>query len=174
MFHALALVEIENGGAEHLLKSLFQITFVDGDLPAEGFDRERLADLAEEYFPGADDLFPVCFVGEELTLESFHFFLADHAFEAIQEQHLALRIDKNVLQAVGIGMVQQGLEYQACPAAERKGFGEGDRMLEINQVFTDGVIRLAGPDELGKMDGLEAEAEYIDCLDAFRCSPVRC
>ena len=34
MLHTLALVEIENGSAEHLLEAFFQIAFINGDLPA--------------------------------------------------------------------------------------------------------------------------------------------
>lgn len=40
-------------------------------------------------------------------------------------------------------------------------------MPEIKQVFADGIFRLSGPDELGEVDGLEAEAKHIDGLHAF-------
>jgi hypothetical protein len=33
---------------------------------------------------------------------------------------------------------------------------------EIEQVFAGGILRLSGPDELGEVDGLEAEAKHID------------
>src|SRR5580698_1183189 len=83
MLHTLALVEIENGSTEHLLEAFFQIAFIDGDLPAQGFDGEGFADLVEEDLPRADDLFAVCFVCQELTLESFYLFFSNHTFEAV-------------------------------------------------------------------------------------------
>ena len=118
MFHPLALIEVENGRAEHFLEAFLQVAFVDGHLPAEFSDREWFADMAEEDFPGLDDLFPVGLVGEEFTLKAFHFLFSHHAFQAIEEQHLALGVDKDVLQAIGIGMVQQGFQHQAGPAAQ--------------------------------------------------------
>ena len=118
MLHTLALVEIENGSAEHLLEAFFQIAFIDGDLPAQGFDGKGLADLVEQDLPGADDLFAVCFVCQELTLEPFHFFFPDHTFEAVHQQHLALSVDEDVLHAVGIGMIEQGFQYQTGPSAK--------------------------------------------------------
>ena len=118
MFHPLTLVEIENGCTEHFLEAFLEVAFVDGHLPAEFSDRKRFADMAEEDFPGLDDLFPVGLVGEEFTLKAFHFFFSDHAFQAIEEEHLALGVDKDVLQAIGIGMVQQGLQHQPGPAAQ--------------------------------------------------------
>ena len=117
MFHPLTLVEVENGRTEHFFKAFLKIAFVDGHLPAEFLDGERFADMAEEYLPGLADLFPVCLVGEEFTLKAFHFFFSDHAFQAIEEEHLALGIDEDVLQAIGIGMVQQGFQHQPGPAA---------------------------------------------------------
>ena len=118
MFHPLTLVEVENGRTEHFLEAFLEITFVDSHLPAEFLDREWFADMAEKDFPGLNDLFPVCLVGEEFTLKAFYFFFADHAFQAIEEQHLALGIDKDILQAICIGVIQQGLKYQPGPAAE--------------------------------------------------------
>jgi len=117
MFHPLTLVKVENGRTEHFLETLLKVAFVDGHLPAEFSDRERFADMAEENFPGLDDFFPVGLVGEEFTLKAFHFFFSDHAFQAIEEEHLALGIDEDVLQAIGIGMVQQGFQHQPGPAA---------------------------------------------------------
>jgi hypothetical protein len=149
------------------LNPFFQIALVDGHFPAELFDGEWFADMAAGGSRGPDDLFPVGFVGEELALEAFHFFFTDHAFEAIKQQHLALGIDEDVLQAVGIGMVEQGFQHQAGPAAERKGLGEGGGMPEIEQVFADGSFGFPGTNELGEVDGKEAEAEYIHCLDPF-------
>ena len=118
MFHPLALIEVENGRTEHFLEAFLEVAFVDGHLPAEFPDRKRFAYMAEEDFPGLDDLFPVGLIGEEFTLKAFYFFFSDHAFQAIEEQHLALGIDKDVLQAISIGMVQQGLQHQPGPAAK--------------------------------------------------------
>ena len=118
MFHPLALIEVENGRTEHFLEAFLEVAFVDGHLPAEFPDREWFADMAEEDFPGLDDLFPVGLVGEEFTLKAFYFFFSYHAFQAIKEQHLALGIDIDVLQAIGIGMVQQCLQHQPGPAAQ--------------------------------------------------------
>lgn len=118
VFHPLALIEVENGRAEHFLEAFLQVAFVNGHLPAEFPDREWFAYMAEEDFPGLDDLFPVGLVGEEFTLKAFYFFFSHHAFQAIEEQHLALGVDKDVLQAIGIGMVQQCLQHQPGPAAQ--------------------------------------------------------
>ena len=118
MFHPLALVEVENGRTEHFLEAFFQVALVDGHLPAEFSDGERFADMAEQDFPGLNDLFPVGLVGKEFTLKTFYFFFSDHAIQAIEEEHLALGIDKDILQAICIGMVQQGLQYQPGPTAQ--------------------------------------------------------
>ena len=118
VFHALALVEVEDGGPEHLFKAFFQVTFVDGDLAAELFDGEGFADVLEEYFAGLDDLFAVRLVSQEFALEAFHFFFAHHAFQAVEEEHLALGVDKDILEAVGVGVIQQRFKDEAGSTAE--------------------------------------------------------
>jgi len=177
VFHALALVEVEDRRSEHLFKPFFQVTFVDGDLAAELLDSERFADMLQEDLAGLDDLIAIGFVGEELALEAFHFFFSDHTFQAIKQEHLALGVDKDVLQAVGIAVIQQGFEDKTGPSAEGKGLGEGSRMSEFQQVVADGVVGFAGPDrqrasylgadELGKVNGKKAEAKHVYGVDAF-------
>ena len=118
MFHALALVKIENCGSEHFLEALLQIALIDGDLAAELFDGQGFADVLQQHFPGPDDLFAVGLVGQELALEAFYLFLTEHAFEAVQEQHLALCIDKNIFEAIGKTMVKKRLEKHPRPSAK--------------------------------------------------------
>ena len=167
MFHPLALIKIEDGGAEHFLEALFQIAFIDRHFAAELFDSERFADVLKEHFPGADDLFPVRFICQELTLETFHFFLTYHAFQAIEQQHLALRVDEDILHAVRIAMVQEGLQYEAGPSAERQYFGERGRMTKVQHVLAKCAFGFTRPSELGEMDGKEAEAQDIHGINPF-------
>jgi len=68
-------------------------------------------------------------VGQELALEGLDrflgtLFIADHAFEAVQQEHLHLRIDVDVFEAAGIRVVEQGLQHQAGAAAQ-SGAGMG-------------------------------------------------
>src|SRR6186713_2608713 len=83
MLHTLTLVEIKDRCTEHLFKAFFQITFVDGNFPAEFLDGEGFVDMLEKDFPGPDDLVAVCLIGEELTLETFNFLFAYHALQAV-------------------------------------------------------------------------------------------
>ena len=83
MFHALALVKIEDRGAEHFLESFLQIAFVDGHFTAQLLNGNGFANMLQENFSGPDDLFTVSFIGQELTLETFHFFFSHHAFQAV-------------------------------------------------------------------------------------------
>ena len=153
MFHALALVKIEDGGAEHFLEALLQVALIDSHLAAQLLNGERLADVLQKNFPGPDDLFPVGFIGQELTLESFHFFFSYHTFQAIQQQHLALGIDEDVLHAIGVAMVEKGLQHQAGPSAKREYLGKGGRMTEIQDILAKRTLRLTGPSELREMNG---------------------
>ena len=169
VFHALALVEVKNSRPEHFFKSFLQVTFVDGDLAAELFDGEGFADMLQEDLAGLDDLIAIGFVGEELALKTFHFFFADHAFQAIKQEHLALGVDEDVFQAVGKAMIQQGFQDKTGPSAKGKGLGEGSRVSEFEEVVADGAFV---PDELrthelGKVYGKEAEAKHVHGIDAF-------
>ena len=110
MFHTLALVKIEDSGAEHFLESFLQVAFIDGDLAAQLLDGEGFADVLQKHFSGPNDLFPVCFISQEFALESFHFFFSYHAFQAVQQEHLALGVDEDILHAVRIAMIEQSLQ----------------------------------------------------------------
>ena len=106
VFHALALVKIENGGAENLLEPFFKVTFIDGNLAAERFDGDGFADMFQQDLPGHDDLFPVGFICQELAGKCRFGFFSKHAIHAVQQQDLCLCIDEDIFQCIGIGMVQ--------------------------------------------------------------------
>lgn len=178
VLHALALVEVEDGGSEHFLESFFEVTFVDGDFATKLLDGEGFADVLQEDLAGIDDLFAIGFVGEEFTLEAFDLFFADHAFQAIKQEHLALGVDEDVLEAIGIGVIQQGFQHQAGSSAKGKGFGERSRVTEFEQLFADcsfgfgDASAVARPNghcagELIKMHREKAEAKHVDCIDTF-------
>ena len=161
MLHALALVKIENGSAEHFLEPFLQVTFVDGHLAAQLLDGKGFADMLQEHFPGPDDLFPVCLIGQEFTLEPFHFLFTHHAFKTVQQEHLALGIDEDILHAVRIAMVEQSLQHQAGPSAKRKYLGKRGGMTKVQDFLAKGAFRSAGFAELGEMDREEPEAKHI-------------
>ena len=118
MFHALALIEVKNGGPKELFKSLFQVTFVDGDLAAEFADGEGFANMLQQDFAGQGNFLPVIFIGQEFTLKPVYLILAQHAFQAVEQEHLGLGIDENILEAVSITMIQYGFEHHPYAAAE--------------------------------------------------------
>src|SRR5688500_20170705 len=90
MLHALALVEIKYSSAEKFLKSFFQVTLVDGYFAAQLLNGDRLTDMLQKNFPGANDLLPVVFICEKLALKTFDVFIPQHTFQAIQQEHLGL------------------------------------------------------------------------------------
>lgn len=137
MFHALALVEIKNGGPKHFLESLFQVTFIDSHFPAEFLDGNRFSDVLQQYFTCFGDLFTVCFIRQELAGKAFNLFFTYHALKAVQQQHLCLRIDVNVLQAVLVRMIQQRLNHHPDPAAKGNNFGKRRRMFELKDLVDD-------------------------------------
>lgn len=139
MFHSLALVKIEDGRPEHFFKSFLQVAFVDSYFAAEFPDGQGFPDMPQQDLARADDLLAIRFVGEEFTLEAFRFFFPDHAFEAVKQQDLALGIDEDIFQAVGIGVIEQRFKHQPGPAAKRQGLGEGAGMSEIKEVFAEGI-----------------------------------
>ena len=141
MFHSLALVEIEDGGAEHLFESLFQVTFIDGYFPAELLDGKGFADVLKENLASLDDLFPIGLVCKEFALKAFDFFFPDHTFQAVEEQHLALGIDIDVLVAAGIVVVEHSLQDEPGAAADGKSLAKGTGVAEFEQVFAGGAIR---------------------------------
>lgn len=170
MLHALALIEVEDGGAEHFLETFLEITFVDGHFPAQLLDGKRLTDVLQEHFPGLDYLAPIGFIGEELTLEPFHFLLTYHAFQAVQEQHLALSVDEDVLHAIGVAVVKKGFQHKAGPSAEGEYLGKRRGMTKIEDILAERAIRLPGFPELGEMYRLEAEAKHVNRIDTFRAA----
>src|ERR1700730_8134342 len=119
MFHTLALVEIKNSCSEKFLESLLQITFIDSHFPAEFADSERFSDMFQQDFPGQINFFPVRSIGQEFTLEGFHFSFTQHTFQTIKQQHLCLSVDENILQAISIIVVQQPVQHHADTAAKR-------------------------------------------------------
>ena len=97
MFHTLALVEIKNGSAEKLLKSFFKVAFVNSYFATKFLDGNRLPDVLQKNFTGANDFLPVVLICEEFALETFNILVAQHTFEAVQQQHLRLSVDVNIL-----------------------------------------------------------------------------
>ena len=118
MFHALALVEVENGGAEQFFKSFFQITLVDGNLAAEFADGKGFADMFQQDFAGQGNFLAVILIGQEFTLKSVYLILAQHTFQAVKQEHLGLGINENILEAVSITMIQYGFQHHPDAAAE--------------------------------------------------------
>ena len=118
MFHALALVKFENGGAVHFFKALFQVTFIHGNPAAQLFDGNGLADLLQQNIPGPGYFFPVVLVVQELAGDDLRLFVFD-IVKAVKQQHLRLRIHKNVLQAVAVIVVEQPFHHHAGTAAKR-------------------------------------------------------
>src|SRR5579862_3782582 len=106
VLHALPLVKVKYGGSEYFLESLFEITFIDSDFSAKRFYRQGLADMLKQDFPCFDDLLAVCLIGQEFTLEGLNPFVANHAFQAIEKQHLGLRVNVDIFEAVGIIVIQ--------------------------------------------------------------------
>ena len=43
-------------------------------------------------------------------------------------------------------------------------------MLEIKEIFADGIVGFTGTNELGEMNGQKTEAKYVYCLNPFRAS----
>ena len=122
MLHPLALVKVEDGGAEHFLKPFFEVAFVDGYLAAELLDGERFSDMFQENLARMPDLFAVRFVGQELAAEGLHFLFSQHTVEAVKEQHLCLGIEENIFETIRIGMIQQRFDDVPDAAAEGKDF----------------------------------------------------
>ena len=168
MFHALALVEVEDGGAEHFFKAFLQIAFVYGHLTTEFFYREGFTDMLQQDLACLDDLFAIGFIGQEFTLETFDFFFTDHAFQAIEQEHLALCVYEDILVAVGEAVVEKGLEHEAGATTEGKRLGKGLGMSEFQEIIAGGTFLLARACELGEVYGQEAETKGIDGIDAFR------
>jgi len=123
--------------------------------------------MLQEYLAGLDDLFAVGFVGEEFTLETFDLFFTNHAFQAVEQEHLALRVYEDILVGIGKAVVQEGLEDEPGAAAEGKGLGKGIGMSEFQELFTGGAFVFAGTCELGQVHSQEAKAECVDGVDAF-------
>ena len=69
MLHPLALVKIENGGAEHFLESLFQVAFIHRHLATKLPDSNGLTNMLQQHFPCFLDLFPVRIIGKELAAD---------------------------------------------------------------------------------------------------------
>jgi len=120
VFHALALVEVEDRSTKQFLESFFKIAFIDRYFAAEFLDRDRFADMLDQYFSCLHDLFAVGLIGQEFTIDHIDLFLAEHTIETVEQQHLRLRIDINILEAVGICMIKYAFEYHAGFAAQRK------------------------------------------------------
>jgi len=118
MFHPLALVEIKNGGAEEFFKSLFEVTLVDGHFAAEFADGKGFADMLQQDLPGQGNFLPVILIRQELALKPAHLVLPQHAFQAVEQEHLGLGIDENILEAVSITMIQYGFQHHPDAAAE--------------------------------------------------------
>ena len=106
MLHALALIKIENRRAKHFFKPFFQVAFIHRHLTAQFLNCDGLADMLNQNFSRPAYFFPVSFIGEEFTVDYIDFLIPDHAIHAVQQQHLHLRIDKDIFQAIGIVMIE--------------------------------------------------------------------
>ena len=120
MLHALALVEIKNGSAEKLLKSFFKVAFVNSYFATKFLDGNRLPDVLQKNFTGANDFLPVVLICEELALETFNILVAQHTFEAVQQQHLRLSVDVNILETVVVIIIKKRFYDQRTSSADRQ------------------------------------------------------
>jgi hypothetical protein len=120
MLHALALIEIENGGAENFPESSFEITFVDGYLPAQGLDGYGVANVLQQDLTGFEYLLPVGLIVQEFTTYVRLVLAVIHAIKAVQQKDLCLCVYENVGEAVGVIMIQQGFYSRPCFAANGK------------------------------------------------------
>src|SRR3954470_14611281 len=105
MLHSLALVEVEDGAPKHFLESLFQVTLVDCDLPAQLLYSDGFANMLQQHFPRLYDLLPVGFVCKKLATERLNVLFTNHAIHAIQQKHLHLRVNENIFEATGITII---------------------------------------------------------------------
>ncbi len=165
MLHALALVKIKDGGAEDLFEPFFQVTFVDGHFTAQRLDGDGLADMLHQHFPGLDYFFPVGRIGQELAGKSA-FFFPEQAVHRVQQQYLRLRVDEDVLESVGIGMVQKAFNGGPCLGTKRQLPGKR-RLVVKGQHFFGERGELAVPGELRQVGGRETETQYVHALDLF-------
>lgn len=173
MFHALALVEIEDSCAEQFLETFLEIAFINSDLAAQFPDRDRFADMLKEDFPGAHDLLAIEFVGKKFTLKAFNIAVTDHAFQAIEQEHLGLRVDIDIFEAIGVGMIEQSLQHHRAAAANVHDLRERRRMAEMKDLFRKPVIGLAHLCELLQVEEGETEAHNVDRFPRIGAIPEK-
>src|SRR5690606_21340802 len=148
MLHSLALVEVEHGGAEHLLEPFLEVTLIDGHLPAQFLNCNRFANVLDQQFPCLYNLLAIGLVCKEFTIDRVQILLSHHALYAVEKQHLHLCIDVNIFKSVGVLVVEQGFNHHPRPAAERKHASERSTMPEVENVFSHRIAALPGLHEL--------------------------
>ena len=150
MLHALALVEVEYGGAKQLFEPFLKVTFIDGHFTAQFLNGDGLTNMLEQDLAGANDLLPIGIVGQELTLEGFDgligiFIVAQHTLKAVEEQHLHLRIDVNVFEAASKGMVKQSFQHRTGATAKGQYLGERRRMRKLEDIVCNNMLVILAP-----------------------------
>ncbi len=139
MLHTLVLVEVEYGGAEQLFEAFLQVTLVDSHFAAQLLDGDGLTDMLDEDLARFHDLVAVSFIGQELALEGLDAFIAflfaQHAFQAIEQEHLHLCIDVDILHAACEVVIQHSFQHHACSAAKVEHFGERRMMKELEDLI---------------------------------------
>ncbi len=160
MFHALVLVEVENGSAEYFLEAFFEVAFINGHFAAEFLDGNRIAYMLDKYFTCPDYFFPVGIIIQEFTGNQVFTFFPGHAFHAVEQQDLRLGVNKDIFEAVDVIMVQQRINGHPHFAAEGKRSGKGCCMPEIKYIIRN-TYRLHSFHELRQVGMFKAEAEDI-------------
>src|SRR5688572_2572582 len=107
MLHSLALIKIENGGPKHFFKAFLQVTFINGNLAAEFFDRDRFTNMLDQDLSCLCYFITVSFICKKLTVDNINFFFTQHAIETVQKQHLGLCININIFKTISESMIQQ-------------------------------------------------------------------
>ena len=82
MFHSLALVKIKNSSSKHFFETLFQIALIHRHFAAESFNGDGFADMLDQNFSCLCDLFAICFIGQEFTIDHIKLFLSHHGSTA--------------------------------------------------------------------------------------------
>lgn len=118
MLHSLALVKIEDRGPIHFLEPLFEIAFINGNLPAEFFYGDWFPYVLNQDLSRPGNFIPVSLICQELATHHIDLFASQHAVQTIKKKHLGLSIDVDIFKVIGIIMIQNTLENYSCLAAE--------------------------------------------------------
>ena len=110
MLYALALIKIKDRGAVHLFEAFFKVALVDSHFTAQLLDGDRLTNMLNQNFSGFGDLFTISLIGQKLTTDRIQGLLIDHAIQTLKQEHLSLRINKDILQRIAVFIIENTLQ----------------------------------------------------------------